>query len=192
MDFDLDGNIPDCGFPDLLALHHTQDTDLQRYLEVYGHLSNFYNTRDMQKRRLDLKNAIRSEWDRAVHQVLRMMGGACHQKKDASSKIFIGIGSSPVKGQAGPFVRYMIHKLKSLGYNDIYSVNEAYTSQKCCHCGNQTTLERNTRYRIRHCPTCNLYHHRDVMAGHNIANVVEGYVMDGKRPNYLCRVIESH
>ena len=158
---------------------------LEEYLDVYCGLSRFYNRPDMQKRQLDLKNAVRSEWDRAVHQILKMFGGASHLKAQAQSNVVIGIGSSPVKGHAGPFLAYLVNQLKARGYNNIFYVKEQYTSQKCGHCGSQTQDIEDTRYRVKYCPSCNLHQHRDIMAGHNLANIVEGYVREGKRPDYL-------
>jgi len=58
-------------------------------------------------------------------------------------------------------------------------------SQKCGHCGRQTEDIEDTRYRVKRCSSCNLHQHRDIMAGHNLANIVEGYVREGKRPDYL-------
>ncbi len=175
------------------CLDHLEDprsraSDMEDYLQVFTKLSRFYNRQDIKKLRLDLKKAIRSEWDRAVHQVMRMFDGACNlRQEDSSSKVMIGIGNSPVKGHAGPFVRYLISKLRSLGFNNIFSVEEEFTSQKCCHCGHQTEEVENMRYRIKKClrEGCQVYHHRDIMAGHNIANILEGYAAQGKRPNYL-------
>ena len=96
---------------------------LEEYLDVYCGLSRFYNRPDLQKRRLDLKKAVRSEWDRAVHQILKMFGGTSHLK--AQGNVVIGIGSSPVKGHAGPFVAYLVNQLKARGYNNIFYVKNS-------------------------------------------------------------------
>ena len=158
---------------------------MEEYLDVYCGLSRFYNRVDMQKRQLDLKNAVRSEWDRAVHQILKMFGGASHLKAQAQSNVIIGIGSSPVKGHAGPFLAHLVNQLRARGYNNVFYVPEKKTSQKCGYCGNQTKDIKDTRHRVKKCSSCNLHHHRDIMAGHNIANAMEGYVREGKRPDYL-------
>ena len=114
-----------------------------------------------------------------------MFGGASHLK--ARSNVIFGIGSSPLKGQAGPFVEYLVAQLKARGYRNIFYVKEGYTSQKCPHCGHQVVGVKDTHRRVKCCNTCDpkVYHHRDIMAGHNIANILEGYVIEGKRPNYL-------
>ena len=82
----------------------------------------------------------------------------------------------------------MIDRLKSLGYKNIYHVNENYTSQKCSFCGNQTELKPDSRYRIKMCTQeggCGITQHRDVMAAHNMVNIMEGYLYKGGRPDYL-------
>ena len=101
-------------YPDLLEDAPSPESDMDDYLQVYTKLSRFYHRPDIKKLRLDLKEAIRSEWDRAIHQFLLMFGGASHLK--ATSNVVIGFGNAPVKGHAGPFVRYLINKLRSLGY----------------------------------------------------------------------------
>ncbi|KAG9072241.1 hypothetical protein KI688_000010 [Linnemannia hyalina] len=70
---------------------------------------------------------------------------------------------------------------RSLGYI-IVGLNEYYTSKKCPHCGHfvaQVTLRR------FYCPECQVYHHRDVMAAENMANIVRGYLEKQERPEYL-------
>ncbi|KAF9924166.1 hypothetical protein BGZ65_008484, partial [Modicella reniformis] len=51
-------------------------------------------------------------------------------------------------------------------------INEFYTSKRCPSCKQfvaQVTLRR------LYCPKCKAYHHRDVLAAHNMYNVVRGY-----------------
>ena len=70
---------------------------------------------------------------------------------------------------------------RALGYL-VVGLNEYYTSKKCPHCRNfvaQVTL------RQLYCPHCKAYFHRDVMAGHNLCNVIDGYLLQGHRPGYL-------
>lgn len=61
-------------------------------------------------------------------------------------------------------------------------VNEYYTSKKCPVC-----FEFVYQVNICHlyCKTCESFIHHDVMAGHNICNIIQGYLMEQKRPDYL-------
>ncbi|KAF9119118.1 hypothetical protein BGX30_004078, partial [Mortierella sp. GBA39] len=36
-----------------------------------------------------------------------------------------------------------------------------------------------------YCPTCGVKMHRDVMAGHNMCNIIQGHLLHHKRPHYL-------
>ena len=118
---DLEKAEANFGFHDPKVPLQRPEQNLEEYLKVYCGLSRFYNRVDMQKRRLDLKKAVRSEWDRAVHQILKMFGGASHLKAQAQSNVVIGIGSSPVKGHAGPFLAHLVNQLRARGY-DIFSM----------------------------------------------------------------------
>ncbi len=170
------------------------DTDLPRsedpilhmvdYCQAMTNLSKFYSSRKVLDLSWHAKRARKSEFDRAIHQLLVMVNGACHTKAGYQNVVF-GIGDASVKGWSGQFLEYLVLKLKSLGYNHIYYVGEAYTSQKCPRCQTLTQLVPNTRKRIKRCRACNTYFHRDEMAGHNMAVVLESNVHSGQRPDYL-------
>ncbi len=66
-----------------------------------------------------------------------MVNGKVNKLK-SKTQVIIGMGSSPTKGQAGPFMKKLVEKLKSLGYNNVYSVKEYFTSQKCPICKSKT------------------------------------------------------
>ncbi|KAF9125979.1 hypothetical protein BGW39_007001, partial [Mortierella sp. 14UC] len=73
------------------------------------------------------------------------------------------------------------HRLRSLGYI-VMGVNEYYTSKKCPECKQfvgQVDLRR------LYCTECEKYMHCDIMAGHNIANTVQGHLLKQERPEYL-------
>jgi hypothetical protein len=159
--------------------------DLTQYLNLYHVLQPFHNIAyKFKRRRLDSRNALKGEYDRAITQILRMANGKVNKVK-SKTQVIIGIGSSPTKGQAGPFMKKLVEKLKSLGYNNLYSVKEYFTSQKCPICKSTTRYVGSSRIRIKHCEVCDTYHHRDEMAGHNIANILEEYALNGRRPEYL-------
>ncbi|KAF9212845.1 hypothetical protein BGZ59_006252, partial [Podila verticillata] len=64
----------------------------------------------------------------------------------------------------------------------VVGVNEFYTSKKCPMC-----LEFVYQMDIRrlYCKSCESFTHRDVMAGHNICNIMQGHLLEQKRPDYL-------
>jgi hypothetical protein len=159
---------------------------LRDYCQTLTQLSQFQSSRKLLDLYWRAKRAKKSEFDRVVQQILIMIGGGSHLRA-GNRKIVFGIGHAKVKGWAGPLLQYLVVKLKSLGYNHIYYVNESYTSQYCPRCGSTATLVGKTRYRVKHCSNwhCNTYFHRDEMAGHNIANTLEFYAHHGRRPDYL-------
>ena len=61
-------------------------------------------------------------------------------------------------------------------------VNEFYTSKKCPVCEEFVGQVDMRRF---YCSKCKAYMHRDVMAGHNMANVVRGHLLAQQRPCYL-------
>ena len=71
--------------------------------------------------------------------------------------------------------------MRSLGYI-VVGVNKYYTSKKCPVCKKFMTQ---VEIRRLYCPHCKVFMHREVMAGHNIANVVRGHLINQQRPLYL-------
>jgi len=64
----------------------------------------------------------------------------------------------------------------------VVGVNEYYTSKRCPVCEDfvgQVDLRR------FYCSKCKVFMHRDVMAGHNMANAVRGHLLTQQRPRYL-------
>ncbi|KAG9067473.1 hypothetical protein KI688_012256 [Linnemannia hyalina] len=71
------------------------------------------------------------------------------------------------------------NRARSLGYT-VVGVNEYYTSEKCPTCGENGQ-------------TCEAFMHRDVMAGHNMCNIVKTHLLMQTRPLYLQPVdVEGH
>ncbi|KAG9071582.1 hypothetical protein KI688_005795 [Linnemannia hyalina] len=70
---------------------------------------------------------------------------------------------------------------RSLGYI-VVGVKEYYTSKRCpvCH-----EFVGQVGIRQLYCPTCGAKMHRDVMAGHNMCNIIQGHLLHHKRPHYL-------
>ncbi|KAF9923642.1 hypothetical protein BGZ65_008753, partial [Modicella reniformis] len=71
--------------------------------------------------------------------------------------------------------------LRSIGYI-VIGVNEYFTSKKCPVCEDwvgQVDLRRH------YCQNCKTRIHRDVMAGHNIANIVRSHLIHQQQLLYL-------
>ena len=64
----------------------------------------------------------------------------------------------------------------------VVGVNEYYTSKKCPHC---EEFVGQVEIRRLYCSKCKTYFHRDVMAAHNICNIVKGHLTKQERPLYL-------
>lgn len=163
---------------------------LKTFMKLYLPLANFYNSPNMMCKRMDLRNALRSEWDRAFHELVKMAKGMCHLKKDPSAQVFFFFGLGDVGGHGGPCIRFLIRKLKGLGYDQIYAIDEFCTSQFCPCCGCHVKDVDDTRDRIKYCYTdkgCGRYFHRDKMAGVNIAYCGERELRERDRPTRFTR-----
>ncbi|TPX41630.1 hypothetical protein SeMB42_g05496 [Synchytrium endobioticum] len=96
--------------------------------------------------------------------------------------VAIGMGDfSSAKSRHVMFIRYLIRKLRPLGYT-IVGVNEYFASKKCPCC--QEFVEMPAMRRL-YCRGCNKWYHRDVMAADNMVNIVRGYLEHDERPAYL-------
>lgn len=68
-------------------------------------------------------------------------------------------------------------------------MNEYFTSKKCPGCKQFVAQTENIRR--FYCGSCGKYMHRDIMAGHNMVNILRSYVEDQERPDYLHPVDEN-
>ncbi|KAG9065426.1 hypothetical protein KI688_002751 [Linnemannia hyalina] len=139
------------------------------------------------RQKWDMERARDYEYQLIANRLLGIVGGSLGERYDPSNPVLIGVGlgnfsiTSGLSALNSTFLSYFIQKARSLGYI-IVGLNEYYTSKKCPHCGHfiaQVTLRR------FYCPECQVYHHRDVMAAENMANIVRGYLEKQERPEYL-------
>ncbi|KAG0058547.1 hypothetical protein BGZ92_007139, partial [Podila epicladia] len=72
---------------------------------------------------------------------------------------------------------------RSLGYI-VVGVNEYYTSKRCPDC-HEFVGQVDIRQLYCPTPTCGAKIHRDVMAGHNMCNAIQGHLLHQQRPHYL-------
>ncbi|KAF9921313.1 hypothetical protein FBU30_008692 [Linnemannia zychae] len=117
-----------------------------------------------------------------------MVDGCMGAKRKEGTKVVIGIGlgqfssSKRLSSLHSSFETYFVQKARALGYI-VVVVNEYYTSKKCPTCNN--FVAKTESIRRLYCRNCRKYMHRDAMAGHNIANVILGHLVEQKRLRYL-------
>ncbi|KAG0211194.1 hypothetical protein BGX28_008374 [Mortierella sp. GBA30] len=135
----------------------------------------------------DARGAYKAEFFAITDSLLGMVGGSIGRRRDSENKVVIAVGLGDFKSKVGlgsvhtSFASFFVQKCRSLGYI-VVRVNEYYTSKKCPECKN-FVAEVTTR-RL-YCPKCMTYMRQDVMAGNNIANVVQGHLLHQQRPLYL-------
>lgn len=157
---------------------------------IVPHLSRFYNSNGIKKATNNKDKAQLGEYDYAVNQILKVCNSAIHLKHDpVNNPILFVMGDCNVgsSGMYSSFERHLVHKLRSLGYIVIFE-SEYNTSQVCPEC-HEKTIYAGKGIRIKHCINCdpNLYMHRDVMAGDNLARIGLLILMKEKRPQYLSK-----
>ncbi|KAG0303308.1 hypothetical protein BGZ97_001957 [Linnemannia gamsii] len=135
----------------------------------------------------DMERARHVEFQMMADQLLKIVGGGIGVRYDPSKPALIGIGLGQFLTRSGlsslhsSFLSYFIQKARSLGYL-VVGLNEFYTSKKCPGCGLFVCQVDMRRF---YCPNCRVYHHRDVMAAENMANITQGYLAHQERPDYL-------
>ncbi|TPX41600.1 hypothetical protein SeLEV6574_g06010 [Synchytrium endobioticum] len=115
------------------------------------------------KRSWDAAKAKQGEMDRALEGLVRKVGEIMGNKLPDNKKVTVAIGLGEFETKNSRhigFTRYLIRKLKPLGYT-IVGVDESYTSQKCPCCGG------------------------DVLAAENMVNILLSFLDTGQRPEYL-------
>ena len=149
-------------------------------------LSSFYNSKIMKKKRWNMKKAMDGEFDKAVDSILKCAGGDSHTKVhgDPNQTYNIIIGNAQFSSVGSLHTSFQSHleaKLKALGYK-VLAVEEDYTSQKCPRCHKQV---EQPRVRIKHCTSCNVVYHRDVMAAENMIHIARSMFQTGQRPEVV-------
>ncbi|TPX35602.1 hypothetical protein SeMB42_g07162 [Synchytrium endobioticum] len=157
---------------------------LRRFVTSYDIARAYYSTKKYKRKRWDADKAKRGELDRVLEGIVNMVGESMGHKLSGGKKVIVAIGMgdfSSTKSCHVMFTRYLIRKLRPLGYT-IVGVNEYYTSKKCPCCTEFVEMPAMRRLYCRH---CNKWYHRDVMAADNMVNVVRGYLEHDERPVYL-------
>ncbi|KAG9060891.1 hypothetical protein KI688_007847 [Linnemannia hyalina] len=187
----LEGGGSICQIETSLPARFGPDASIAEYTtrmqEVEAQLGSFYGSVVLKKHRWNARKARDEEYRLIANRLLEMVGGSLGAKRKESNKIVIGVGLGQFSSRIRllslheSFESYFIQKARSLGYI-VVGVNEYYTSKKCPTCGEfvgQVDLRR------LYYSECKKYMHRDVMAGHNICNVIRGHLLKQERPRYL-------
>ncbi|KAG0285769.1 hypothetical protein BGZ98_005337 [Dissophora globulifera] len=134
-------------------------TDYIQWRElVKGQPDMLYNGDNRFKRhKWDARRAKEAEYRLITDRLLKLVGGSVGTRRDESNKA------------------------RSQGYI-VLGVNEYYTSKKCPKC---EEFVAQVEIRRLYCLKCKSFIHRDIMAAHNICNVVKEYLMEQRRPKYL-------
>ncbi|KAG0200251.1 hypothetical protein BGX33_011132 [Mortierella sp. NVP41] len=170
-----------------------EDASVFKYAEeiekVEKRLLEFYNgdNHRYKKHAWDAKRAKQAEYQTIADRLLGIIGGSIGRPKQDSEPVLIGIGLGQFSTKSGlsslhsTFLEWFIQLARSLGYL-VVGLNEFYTSKKCPGCEQFVAQVTMRQFYCRH---CKVYHHRDVMAAHNMYRIVHGYLVDQKRPLYL-------
>ncbi|GJJ76335.1 hypothetical protein EMPS_10900 [Entomortierella parvispora] len=122
-----------------------------------------------------------------ANRLLELVGGSLGAKQEDGNKVIIGIGLGQFSSSMrlttlhSSFETYFVQQARSLGYI-VVGVNEYYTSQRCPVC---TEFVGQVDLRRLYCSKCKAFMHRDVMAGHNMCNVIQEHLLNQRRPRYL-------
>ncbi|KAG9071275.1 hypothetical protein KI688_008821 [Linnemannia hyalina] len=134
-----------------------------------------------------MERARQYEYQLLADRLLGIVGGSIGRRYDPVNPVLIGVGLGKFSIRSGlssldsTFLSFFVQKARSLGYLAV-GLNGYYTSKKCPYCG---LCVAQVTFRRFFCPTCHVYHHRDVMAAVNMANLVRGYLEKQQRPEHL-------
>ncbi|KAG9071218.1 hypothetical protein KI688_008763 [Linnemannia hyalina] len=124
----------------------------------------------------DAKRARDQEFKLVGKRHLELVGGTPGAKRDGKNKVIIGVGlgefssSSRLSSLHTAFLKYFVQLARSLDYI-IVGVNEYSTSKRCLVC-----LE---------------FVAKDVMAAHNMCNIIQGHLLDDKNGVYIWEMEEN-
>ncbi|KAF9348825.1 hypothetical protein BGX26_012798 [Mortierella sp. AD094] len=162
---------------------------------VESDLEAFYNSVTLKKHQWDAERARDKEFKLVAKRLLELVGGTPGAKRDGKNKVIIGIGlgefssTSRLSSLHTAFSKYFMLLARSLGYV-VVGVNEYYTSKRCpvCH-----KFAGQIDIRLLYCPTptCGAKMHRNVMAGHNMCNFIQGHLLHQQRPHSLFAAIRQ-
>ena len=159
-------------------------TFVNRWSGVYRSLHRFYNRKSVKLKRWKAKQGYKSELQKIHHALFKMLGGDSTHKGEVNHNRFIFLGNAGFgtgKGLHTVMEKGLVKKARSLGYR-VLVVDEYYSSQKCCRCGGQCEA---IGMRVKHCSSCDIYFHRDLLAAENMCRIGESGLRGLDRPKDL-------
>ena len=146
-------------------------------MERYDLLSRFYNSSKVKRRNWFRERSFEGIFDVAIERLIKLAGDDINDVK-----FVLGDGNfSTANSLHSSFESKLIKKLIGLGYK-VGIVDEAFTSCKCCRC--HCFVEFITM-RIKYCPQCDTYFHRDILGAENIIHAGKSVWLTGEKPDYL-------
>ena len=162
-----------------------RETFAKHWTKTFDSLHEFYNAKRVKGKRFNAKQRKIAEMNKAHHGIFRMLGGNCSDKRGNENR-FIILGDAGFDAQGGlhnTFEKKLVGKARALGYK-VMVVDEYFTSQKCSRCGDQC---QSIGMRVKHCSSCDIYFHRDLLGGENMCRVGESSLKGLDRPEDLKR-----
>ncbi|KAF8941202.1 subunit of tubulin prefoldin [Haplosporangium gracile] len=181
---DIETHLPPMKGPSSNVINYIKELE-----RVEEQLKGFYNGPDAKYKRhkWDMQRALHGEFQLIAHRLLGIVGEGLRIRSVSSKPVIINVGLSKFGTKSGltslhsTFLSYFISLARSLGYI-VLGLNEYYTSKKCLACG---LFVAQVDLRRFFCSHCQVYHHRDIMAAENMANIIQGYLFDQQRPDHL-------
>ncbi|TPX39501.1 hypothetical protein SeLEV6574_g07166 [Synchytrium endobioticum] len=105
---------------------------LERFVISYDIARAYCSTEKYKRKRWDADKAKRGELDRVLEGIVEMVGESMGHKLSGDKQVIVAIGMgdfSSTKSRHVMFIKYLIRKLRPLGYT-IVGVNEYYKSKK--------------------------------------------------------------
>ncbi|KAF8938778.1 hypothetical protein BGZ47_008442, partial [Haplosporangium gracile] len=129
-----------------------------RVEEVKDDFDSFYGSVVLKKHRWNARKARTEEYRLIANRLLQLVGGSLGARREVKNKAIIGVGLGQFSCKT---------RLSSL-----HESFQSYFVQKA----------RSLGYIV---VDCQKYMHRDIMAGHNIADAIQGHLLNQQRPDYL-------
>ena len=108
-----------------------------RYNTLKATLNHFYNSTKLKRHKSLLKRASQGEFDRALNAILKIVDRSMNHTAQwyderGIAPVYFGFGEAQFESKSigSSFAKYMIRRLRGLGYN-LQFLDEFYTSQSC-------------------------------------------------------------
>ncbi|KAG0277634.1 hypothetical protein BGZ96_002787 [Linnemannia gamsii] len=152
---DIETYLPPLRGPTSTVVNYIKELE-----QVEEQLKAFYNGPDdkYKKHQWDMKRAPHGEFQLIAHRLLGIVGGGLGIRSDPSKPVIIGVGLGKFGTKSGLSSLHLTFLSYFVPLVDL---------------------------RRFFCSHCQVYHHRVVMAAESMGNIVQGYLFDQQRPDYL-------